>query len=218
MLCPVRCCSQDMLPKARVLYCSATGVTDIGERSLQHSAGGVFHTILIIPVYSSSESTDNVLYELHTGVACCGSCAPGYCTNASWTRGVCIVYRFVFFRAPPACTPYHVIDVRHCISFALDGNIATYFSLSLFVPLHGTGNLAYATRLGLWGPQAPFHSFKEFKESMEKRGLGALEMLAMELKAKGAYVSRGLGWKGAEFETLEVTPPRIRCAFRWTGV
>lgn len=42
---------------------------------------------------------------------------------------------------------------------------------------------------------------------MEKRGLGALEMLAMELKAKGSYVSRGLGWKGAEFETLEVTPP-----------
>lgn len=39
---------------------------------------------------------------------------------------------------------------------------------------------------------------------MEKRGLGALEMLAMELKAKGAYVSRGLGWKGAEFETFEV--------------
>lgn len=40
---------------------------------------------------------------------------------------------------------------------------------------------------------------------MEKRGLGALEMLAMELKSKGSYVSRGLGWKGAEFETCEVS-------------
>ena len=66
------------------------------------------------------------------------------------------------------------------------------------------GNLAYAARLGLWGAHSPFYGFKEFKESMEKRGLGALEMLAMELKAKGAYVSRGLGWKGAEFETKEV--------------
>lgn len=66
------------------------------------------------------------------------------------------------------------------------------------------GNLAYATRLGLWGEHSPFRGFKEFKESMEKRGLGALEMLAMELKAKGSYVSRGLGWKGAEFETCEV--------------
>lgn len=46
------------------------------------------------------------------------------------------------------------------------------------------GNLAYATRLGLWGTHSPFYSFKEFKESMETRGLGALEMLAMELKAK----------------------------------
>ncbi|CAM9631438.1 unnamed protein product, partial [Hapterophycus canaliculatus] len=67
------------------------------------------------------------------------------------------------------------------------------------------GNLAYATRLGLWGVQSPFFSFKEFKESMETRGLGALEMLAMELKAKGSYVSRGLGWKGAEFETCEAS-------------
>ena len=39
---------------------------------------------------------------------------------------------------------------------------------------------------------------------MEKRGLGALEMLAMELKANGSYVSRGLAWKGAEFDTTEV--------------
>ena len=68
-----------------------------------------------------------------------------------------------------------------------------------------TGNLAYAARLGLWGPSAPFCGFKEFKNSMEKRGLGALEMLAMELKSKGSYVSRGLGWKGAEFETCEVS-------------
>lgn len=70
------------------------------------------------------------------------------------------------------------------------------------------GNLAYATRLGLWGPHSPFSGFKEFKESMEKRGLGALEMLAMELKAKGSYVSRGLGWKGAEFETCQVSEPK----------
>eukprot|EP00752_Nemacystus_decipiens_P009068 g8096.t1 len=69
------------------------------------------------------------------------------------------------------------------------------------------GNLAYASRLGLWGAHSPFYGFKEFKESMEKRGLGALEMLAMELKAKGAYVSRGLGWTGAEFETRVVNLP-----------
>lgn len=33
-------------------------------------------------------------------------------------------------------------------------------------------------------------------------------MFAMELKAMGSYVSRGLSWKGAEFETYEVVNPR----------
>lgn len=73
------------------------------------------------------------------------------------------------------------------------------------------GNLAYATRLGLWGAHSPFGGFKDFKENMEKRGIGALEMLAMELKAKGSYLSRGLGWRGAEFETCEVRWVRSEC-------
>lgn len=105
MVCSARCpyCSQDMLPKARVLYCSATGVTDIGKRSLRclhclsYAAGGHRRT---------SGSTDSALYELHTGVACDGACAPGNCTNASWTRGVCIVYRmFLFFMFPCSRVP-----------------------------------------------------------------------------------------------------------------
>ncbi len=63
--------------------------------------------------------------------------------------------------------------------------------------------LAYCNRLGLWGVGTPFASFKAFAMSMEKRGLGALEMLSMEMKARGSYVSRGLSWVGAEFELQE---------------
>ncbi len=63
--------------------------------------------------------------------------------------------------------------------------------------------LAYCNRLGLWGVGTPFMSFKAFASNMEKRGLGALEMLAMEMKARGSYVSRGLSWIGAEFELHE---------------
>jgi hypothetical protein len=68
-------------------------------------------------------------------------------------------------------------------------------------------NMAYANRLGLWGPQMPFNDFNAFVENMEKRGLGALEMLAMEMKAGGMYVSRGLSYQGAEFvnEDLKMT-------------
>lgn len=61
-------------------------------------------------------------------------------------------------------------------------------------------NLAYASRLGLFGPGTSFENFLIFSETMEKRGVGALEMLALELKASGAYVSRGLSWSRCEFE------------------
>ena len=69
--------------------------------------------------------------------------------------------------------------------------------------LTDVSNMAYACRLGLWGLQTPFPTFLQFKDSMERRGLGALEMLAMELKASGSYVARGLSWAGAEFEVVE---------------
>ena len=38
---------------------------------------------------------------------------------------------------------------------------------------------------------------------MKNRGVGALEMLAIEMKAAGGYVSRALGFKSAEFDVVE---------------
>ena len=46
-----------------------------------------------------------------------------------------------------------------------------------------------------------------FLKVVSKKGIFFLEMLAMELKREGAYVSRGLSFKKAEFETLTV----VRC-------
>ena len=53
-------------------------------------------------------------------------------------------------------------------------------------------------RLGLWGEGLAFHNFDSFLESITRRGLGAAEMLAMEMKSAGVYVSRGLSYKQAE--------------------
>jgi len=39
--------------------------------------------------------------------------------------------------------------------------------------------------------------------------VGGLEMLAIEMKATGAYLSRGLSYKGAEFEL------QARIVIRW---
>ena len=52
--------------------------------------------------------------------------------------------------------------------------------------------------LGLWGEGLPFRNFENFMESITRRGLGAAEMLAMEMKSAGVYVSRGLSFKQAE--------------------
>ncbi|CAH3034332.1 unnamed protein product [Porites lobata] len=66
-------------------------------------------------------------------------------------------------------------------------------------------NMAFMERLGLWGDGTAFKSFDSFLASITKRGLGASEMLAMEVKASGMYVSRGLSFRQAEFVNVEPT-------------
>lgn len=47
---------------------------------------------------------------------------------------------------------------------------------------------------GLWGPGSPFADFQAFLDSMKRRGVSFLEMLAMEIKSEGYYVARGLSF------------------------
>ena len=76
-------------------------------------------------------------------------------------------------------------------------------------------HLAYAERLGLWdntpspgrGGSSSTHNFGNFaafQASLEQRGLGSLELLALELKQQGSFLARTLNWEGAEFQTTEV--------------
>ncbi|PHU04117.1 Protein strawberry notch [Capsicum chinense] len=65
-------------------------------------------------------------------------------------------------------------------------------------------NMAYMVRLGLWGAGTSFLNFRDFLGAMEKGGVGALELVAMDMKARGMYVCRTLSYKGAEFEVVEV--------------
>lgn len=72
------------------------------------------------------------------------------------------------------------------------------------------GHMVYAERLGLWrtsGSQTNFslfESFPIFQKALEQRGLGSLEMLALEMKQQGSFMARTLSWDGAEFETLQI--------------
>ncbi|KAK1365814.1 putative Zinc finger, RING/FYVE/PHD-type, protein strawberry notch [Heracleum sosnowskyi] len=65
-------------------------------------------------------------------------------------------------------------------------------------------NMGYMTRLGLWGPGTSFLNFRDFLGSLGKGGVGVLELVAMDLKARGMYLCRTLSYKGAEFDVLEV--------------
>lgn len=57
------------------------------------------------------------------------------------------------------------------------------------------GNMAYLSRMGLWGVATAFPDFDAFLESMKRRGVSFMEMLAMEMKAEGKYVARGLSFR-----------------------
>jgi hypothetical protein len=49
-------------------------------------------------------------------------------------------------------------------------------------------------------------------QEIKKGGVGAMELVAMHMKAQGQYVSRNLSFKGATFEICEepLTPVNFR--------
>jgi hypothetical protein len=66
-------------------------------------------------------------------------------------------------------------------------------------------HMVYANRLGLWGAGSMLYpTFQSFQETLSNRGMGSLEMLALEMKQMGTFVARTLSWDGAEFETMEI--------------
>src|SRR5205085_2539700 len=56
-------------------------------------------------------------------------------------------------------------------------------------------NMAYMTRLGLWGPGTSFPGgFKEFMQEIESGGVGAMEMVSRDMKALGMYLSGSISF------------------------
>lgn len=69
-------------------------------------------------------------------------------------------------------------------------------------------NLAYAERLGLWGPGTEFRNREDFVNKIGSGGVAAMELVAQNLKAMGLYVSRALSWNGVGYDRAshELTP------------
>ena len=72
-------------------------------------------------------------------------------------------------------------------------------------------NLAYATRLGLWGACTAFADRRAFVESLRRGGIAAMELIARDLKMQGLYCARALSFAGVEYDILEhqLTPEQI---------
>ncbi|UYV73913.1 sno [Cordylochernes scorpioides] len=65
-------------------------------------------------------------------------------------------------------------------------------------------NMAYMTRLGLWGEGTTFREFSDFISAVEKRGVGAMELVAMDMKLRGIYMARQLSFAGVAFKIEEI--------------
>lgn len=69
-------------------------------------------------------------------------------------------------------------------------------------------NMVFMSRLGLWGEGASYAVFQDFVAAMEKRGSGAMECLAADLKMRGIYMSRQLSYENINFRIKEVPMTR----------
>jgi len=80
-------------------------------------------------------------------------------------------------RHPSAQT--RVVESMQSLALAVIYSTAT--------PASDVRRLGYMTRLHLWGCGTPFESFEAFSSSLLRWGLGAAELLALELKRRGLY-------------------------------
>jgi hypothetical protein len=74
-------------------------------------------------------------------------------------------------------------------------------------------DLAYATRLGLWGSGTAFPGgFTQFMQEIERGGVGSMELVARDLKALGEYVSRFISFDGVGYRRVvhTLTPEQER--------
>ncbi|MFA1677211.1 strawberry notch-like NTP hydrolase domain-containing protein [Rhizobium mongolense] len=82
------------------------------------------------------------------------------------------------------------------------------------------GNLAYASRLGLWGTgDFPFATRTDFVAAMESGGIAAMEVISRDLKALGLYMARSISFEGVEYEMLvhELTDAQRRIYDDYAG-
>ncbi|XP_057486373.1 protein FORGETTER 1-like isoform X2 [Actinidia eriantha] len=130
-----------------------------------------------------STRTGEVVLEIQVLCACTGTCMLAYGQSAvshAHSQLYCQILLYLQARLPEA-------RVIYCSATGASE----------------PRNMGYMVRLGLWGAGTCFSNFHEFLGALEKGGVGALELVAMDMKARGMYVCRTLSYQGVEFEIVE---------------
>ena len=65
-------------------------------------------------------------------------------------------------------------------------------------------HMSYMSRIGLWGAGTGFRNSEQFIDALTKAGVGAMELVAMDMKRRGVYLARQLSFEGCSFELDEV--------------
>uniref|UniRef100_A0A673JEI5 Protein strawberry notch homolog 2-like n=1 Tax=Sinocyclocheilus rhinocerous TaxID=307959 RepID=A0A673JEI5_9TELE len=110
------------------------------------------------------------------------------------------------FALNKVCELNHHCFIFICIVYIRSG-FSRFFCLHHF---RSTGasepkNMIYMSRLGIWGQGTPFKTFDDFLHAIEKRGVGAMEIVAMDMKVSGMYIARQLSFSGVSFRIEEIT-------------
>lgn len=63
--------------------------------------------------------------------------------------------------------------------------------------------MAFAERLGLWGPGTQFSNVRDFVEKISSGGMAAMELVARDMKAMGLYQARSISYNGVQYDTIQ---------------
>jgi hypothetical protein len=102
-------------------------------------------------------------------------------------------------RGKASQTAQRVLDLQSGEKASPDSRI-TYMSATGATDVR---NMAYMTRLGLWGTGTAFPSFQAFQAAIEMGGVGAMEMVSRDMKASGMYGAVQISMRGVTYRELE---------------
>ncbi|CAN0211171.1 unnamed protein product, partial [Ectocarpus sp. 4 AP-2014] len=109
----------------------------------------------------------------------------------------------LYLASKPTVTGKKVKEIQDCCPSAR----VVYCSAT---PCSEPMNMGYMTRLGLWGDGTRFEDFPDFLKDIDARGVGAMELVAMQLKAEGMLLSRSLSFQGCEFSLVPLVNSKFQ--------